>query len=247
MFDHVKLSSFGTTAHASKRLHNEDAYLLLPDHRFFAVADGMGGHKAGEIASKSALNFLKSKIEQTPNMRFRLDALTSRLIDQVQATNAHLLDISEKKPLLEGMGTTLAAVLFDGRFVIHAHLGDSRLYRLRSCKLDLLTVDHTAYRENLTKKSALVTEKHMLTKALGQTATVQPSIGYQVAFPKDRYLLCSDGLSDVLSDDEIKKYLTNPSLQSSCEELIQAAKISGSQDDITAVLIQVEFPTPPRV
>ncbi len=247
MHDHVKLSSWATSCHSTSRMHNEDAYLCLPENRFFAVADGMGGHKAGELASKSVLGFLKDKIEKTPNMRFRLDALTSRLIDQIKASNSHLLEISENKPLLEGMGTTLAAILFDGRFVIHAHLGDSRLYRLRANKLDLLTVDHTAYREKLTQKCAVLTEKHVLTKALGQTASVQPSVGYQVAFPKDRYLLCTDGLSDVLSDDTIKKYLTNPSLQTACQDLIQAAKVSGSQDDITTVLIQVEFPTLPRV
>ncbi|HPE85236.1 MAG TPA: protein phosphatase 2C domain-containing protein, partial [Chlamydiales bacterium] len=247
MFDHVKLSSHVETAQSQKRLHNEDAYLLLENHRFFAVADGMGGHNGGEIASKSALLYLQEQISSSPNTRLRLDALTHRLIDQIQGANTHLIEISQEKALLEGMGTTLAAILFDGRFAIHAHVGDSRLYRYRAGKLDKLTSDHTVYREKLTQQCAVLTQQHVLTRALGGQATVTPSIGCQVAFPKDRYLLCTDGLSDVLSDDELKKHLAIPSLQEACQSLISAAKTAGSQDDITALLIQVEFPTIPSV
>ena len=240
MFDHVKLSSFGLSKTSPRRKVNEDAYLLMD--RTFAIADGMGGHNAGAIASQSAIQYLKTLRLKTPNTRYRLEALTEIFTDYFHKTNTHVYELSQQKTNLTGMGTTFLSLLFDGRFVLHGHVGDSRLYRLRANQLSRLTSDHTVYRDSLTKKSSLLTKKHVLTKALGAEAVITPTIGAQVAFPKDRYLLCSDGLTDVLSDDTIKNHLLNPDLKTTCQNLINAATKAKSTDDITVIVVQIEFP-----
>ena len=240
--DHVKFSSNALSSQSPLRMHNEDAFLHLPEHRFFAVADGMGGHKGGEIASSIATLHLKTWMEGRPEIRQTFDVLSAQLSDEILMSNKHIWHAALAKPALEGMGTTLCTLWLDGRFAIHAHIGDSRLYRLRGDELGQLTSDHTAYREALTQKNATTTTQHVLTRALGCTPTITPSIGYQVAFPKDRFLLCTDGATDVVSKDQLKNSLAITDRQNALQHLISAARSSGSTDDITLILVDIEYP-----
>lgn len=222
------------------RSKNEDRLLTLSSHRLFAVADGMGGHKNGDIAADSAIKTLQKSIQTAYQnaAHHDLPALTQILTQAYSLANSKILEKASD------MGTTLCSLLFDGRFAIHAHVGDSRLYRLRENKLEQLTVDHSAMRERLTKKQDTENTKHILTKALGGDLSITTTIAYQVAFPKDRYLLCTDGLTDVLKSEEIKILMDDRPLQTACDELIKLARERGSLDDISTVLIQVEFPDP---
>lgn len=240
--DHVKFSSDAYSDCSPLRTHNEDGFLHLPKHRFFAVADGMGGHEGGEIASSMAILHLKTWLEARPDTRQSFELLSAQLSDEIHMLNRHIWNAALAKPAIQGMGTTLCTLWLDGRFAIHAHIGDSRLYRLRDGELNQLTSDHTAYREALTQKSATATQQHVLTKALGCTPNISPTIGYQVAFPKDRFLLCTDGATDALSENQLKNSLTTRCKHQALDSLVTAARRAGSTDDITLILVDIEYP-----
>jgi serine/threonine protein phosphatase PrpC len=217
---------------------NEDSYMV--HEPLYAVADGMGGHQGGEVASKLALETLgrlalEDSRDTAPN-----------LADAVREANRAVLDKASTDPGLHGMGTTLTAVVAGGNRVFLAHVGDSRAYLLRDGHMDQLTEDHTVVeglvREGrLTRQEAEIhPQRSILTRALGVDGEVEVEEKSQDVREGDRILLCSDGLTGMVPEQEIERILAElEDPQRAAEALVDAANDAGGQDNITAVVLDV--------
>ena len=211
---------------------NEDSYLVIAP--LYAVADGMGGHRGGEVASNLALETVQTLFEQG----------SGTLAEQVEQANRAVFDRSQKDRRVSGMGTTLTAALIDGGRVHLAHVGDSRAYLFRAGELSLLTEDHTLVHKmvvegEITEEEA-ETHPHrsILTRALGVDAAVQVDESDVEVAGGDRILLCSDGLTGMVSDEQIREILgRNPDPQPAVDELVKEANRAGGIDNITAVIL----------
>jgi serine/threonine protein phosphatase PrpC len=212
------------------RDNNEDAFESLPNQRFFALADGMGGHKAGEVASSEAVTFMCASIEElfiSLNKEFDIHHLSATLEGYIKNTNAWIHGLSKKRKAFQGMGTTLSTALFYDSHMIIGHVGDSRIYLYRQGHLTQLTKDHSIGR-------------HTLTQAIGTSLSISPQIEVVQVKPGDVYLMCSDGLPDLLNDEEIQKRINPHDIRASTDHLIDGAKAAGGYDNITVVLLKVE-------
>jgi protein phosphatase len=240
------------------RDHNEDCIEARPEIGLYVLADGMGGYNAGEVASGMATSLIADGVleEWKPADVARMDrdeamALSESLIrDQVTRANTAIYTTSQNNPECAGMGTTLVVCLFFDNFVTVAHIGDSRLYRLRGETMEQITRDHSLLQEQLDsglitpEEAKLSQNKNLVTRALGIDPAVEVEIHVHEAQADDTYLLCSDGLSDMVDDEEIRLTLltlkSNPSL--TVQQLIQAANDNGGRDNISAMLIRVAEP-----
>jgi len=244
------LISCGKSDVGHVRTNNEDVFRALDDYRFYALADGIGGSPGGEIAAHEAVFFACSAIEEyflssdeTPSTEELLPVL-SKIIGNA---SDFVYRLGQKNHSLQGMGTTLCAVLFSGSTLIHGHIGDSRLYRLREETLSQLTVDHSLYNKLILEgqlseaEARVVAPSHILSQAVGTHLGTLPEIGSTPVLPGDRYLLCSDGLSDYTPVNDIETILALPvSPEERAEMLIEVAKRGGGGDNITVLLIDVE-------
>jgi PPM family protein phosphatase len=240
------------------RDHNEDCIESRPTIGLYVLADGMGGYNAGEVASGMATSLIADGLEEawTPREVSRLGrdeakALSERLIkEQIARANSAIFTTSQNNPECAGMGTTLVMSLFYDNFLTVAHIGDSRLYRLRGEAMEQVTRDHSLLQEQLDsglitpEEAKLSQNKNLVTRALGIDPTVEPELHVYEAELDDTYLLCSDGLSDMMEDEEIRLTLitlkTNPNL--TVQQLVQAANDNGGRDNISAMLIRVAEP-----
>jgi protein phosphatase len=240
------------------RDHNEDCIESRPDIGLYVLADGMGGYNAGEVASGMATSliadgmaaaWIPSEVERLG--REEAMALADRLIrEQIARANTAIFTTSQNNPECAGMGTTLVVCLFHDNSLTVAHIGDSRLYRLRGEAMEQVTRDHSLLQEQL--DSGLITpeeakssqNKNLVTKALGIDPAVEPELHAYETQPDDIYLLCSDGLNDMVDDEEIRLTMVtlrqNPSL--TVQQLVQAANDNGGRDNISAMLIRVAEP-----
>jgi serine/threonine protein phosphatase PrpC len=204
----------------------------------FAVADGMGGHQGGEVASKLALELLRRAADGG-----------SDLAEVVREANRAVFSKASEDPGLTGMGTTLTAVVLQGDRLRLAHVGDSRMYRVRDGSMERITRDHTVV-ENLVEKGQLTPreahihpQRSILTRALGVEEDVQVDEAEVDIEPGDRLLLCSDGLTGMVDEDDILAILTrNDDPQAASDALVDAANEAGGQDNITAVVLDVDGP-----
>ncbi len=231
------------------RSHNEDCFEIDPEHQMFVVADGMGGHSHGEIASRIAVQAIRDQIAALPE---RLPASSppkhaARLRDAIRLAHERVLAAIRQDGSLHGMGTTVVGMLLDGESVAVAHVGDSRAYRLRDGKLELLTQDHTWVNEQvvagfLSEEQARVHPlKNVVTRALGGDADVEVDVREWKVLPGDLYMLCSDGLTTMLSDAEIVERLRAPArLEELCARLVRDANSRGGFDNISVVLLRIE-------
>lgn len=236
------ISVFGLSDIGIARPNNEDVWAALPEIGFFALADGMGGHLAGEIAAKEAVEHLigSAKKIQTDNTI----ELIIELKTAIEKANKWVYRLGRETASYSGMGTTLCCMQWTEGHIIYAHVGDSRIYRLRDQKLELLTQDHSLLTKWL--KSGLAEEcetpfpyKNVITRAVGTSPKANPEIATSARHPDDLFLLCTDGLSDVLPLEEIEQIiLTSPTLEETAHRLIQKAKIKGSSDNMTVLLCQ---------
>lgn len=227
---------------------NEDSYLLRPELGLFAVADGMGGHAAGEVASGIAISTVDERLAASLPSTTTADELEEALRTAVDEARTAILRRARIEPEKAGMGTTLVllAIRADGLFRI-AHVGDSRAYLLRRGELLQLTTDHTQAQElvesgHLTPREAHTHRLgHILTRALGATdPEVEPDIVGGAATPGDLLLLCSDGLTGMVDDEDLHAILSaDAPLESLADRLVEAANLRGGYDNITAVLIRV--------
>jgi len=240
------------------RDHNEDCIESRPEIGLFVLADGMGGYNAGEVASGMATSLISDGLQEAwqPHEVERMGrdeakSLSERLInEQIARANGAIYTTSQNNPECAGMGTTLVVTLFHDNFLTVAHIGDSRLYRLRGESMEQVTRDHSLLQEQLDsglitpEEAKLSQNKNLVTRALGIDPTVEPEIHVYETQPDDTYLLCSDGLSDMVEDEEIRLTLltlkTNPTL--TVQQLVQAANDNGGRDNISAMLIRVVEP-----
>jgi len=228
----------GTTDVGRQRSTNEDSLVLLPP--FFAVADGMGGAKAGEVASGLAVKVFEEEEEsQEP-----AEAQLSRIL---QEANRRIFELSTDDESRRGMGTTLTAAKVHDSDVSLAHVGDSRAYRLRDGTLEQITKDHSlvAELERSGQISPEAAEHHpqrsIITRALGPEPDVEVDTYTVPGRPGDVFLLCSDGLTSMVSDDEVASILRGADdLEAAAAELVRAANQSGGKDNITVVLFSLE-------
>lgn len=246
-FRSIALSDTGTV-----RTSNEDAWLVSADGRLLAVADGMGGHRAGEVAAALCIELLDELFEDAegprPWWRFWGPGLTgqARLVDALKRINRAIFDASRARAEYQGMGTTVVVLWLDGGQLHYAHLGDSRLYRLRGDALDQLTRDHSLL--NRFEEAGLVEAgdrrqfpyKNVIMRALGlQPVATIDAVSTEVR-PGERFLLCSDGLTDLVDATTIRERLSADSLEEGARGLIRAALEAGGVDNVTVVVAHLE-------
>jgi len=230
------------------RTANEDAFALAPELGLFLVADGMGGHVAGQVASQLAVRTAVAALEALDDAAL---PLSRRLQRCVVAANQGILDTAEAKPELRGMGTTLVALLAGGGRLALAHVGDSRAYLSRGGRLHQLTDDHTLVGELLRRgelsrdDAGTHPQRHVLTRALGAARRVEADFAELTPQVGDVILLCSDGLTQHVSDEELAEQTGgNEPLNRVCDRLIALANERGGSDNITVTLVRCEADGP---
>ncbi|MBI5251644.1 MAG: Stp1/IreP family PP2C-type Ser/Thr phosphatase [Desulfomonile tiedjei] len=229
------------TVPGKRRSTNEDSLYLNPDLGLFIVADGMGGHNAGEVASRTAVEVTATSVREGLKAGKEAEQVVR---EAIAIANKSIFEKSLNNPAWEEMGTTLLVALIVDHEVTIGHVGDSRAYIIRQSQIELLTDDHTFVFEWL--KEGLITreqarthhQRHGLTEALGVTDDVESEV---CLWPWDDnvcLLLCSDGLTDMLEDDEILAIVeTSSEPEQACSTLVTAAKGKGGKDDITVILV----------
>jgi PPM family protein phosphatase len=233
----------GLTDKGMVRSANQDAYHIDPDGRFFIVADGMGGHAGGEEASRIAIETTHTYIEK----HWDDEPDTKNLLAQALiAANDAIVADQEQNSQRADMGTTLVTILFRDDLVWSAHVGDSRLYRLRGNKLDLITEDDTWVARAMKLGQLNADEakvhplRHVLSHCLGRRDLRQINIQTQSVNPGDRVLLCSDGLTEEVPHDEIAIHLQAETNELAAQALIDAAKQHGGSDNITVIIATMQ-------
>lgn len=229
------------------RQNNEDYFKVMTDEQFFVLADGMGGHRAGEIASRKAVEEL-CRLFSEERLMFResLDIAEQLLAGIIKSVNSYIYQLGKGDREHKGMGTTLCVLFFHPEGLILGHVGDSRIYRMRRGKLDQLTKDHSLMRElidlgQLNEGEAEVfLYKNIITRAVGTDMQVVPSVRHTSVEVGDYYLMCSDGLTDMVPLDEIEEVLKNHSEDKAVKLLVETAKKNGGYDNITLVLVKVQ-------
>ena len=243
----IRVQAIGRTDVGRHRDANEDAFLVGDSS--FAVADGMGGHLAGEVASATALGPIKDLDGRV--FSDSLDA-TAALRDAVVAANREVVDKSAAAPSYRGMGTTLTAIMVEGRRAHIAHVGDSRAYLLRDGVFSQLTTDHTLVQRLIDEgrltadEAAHHPQRSVITRAIGVEQDVDVDAMTLDLQPDDRLLLCSDGLTGPVSDEAIARLLAGTDLDRIPDDMIDAANDAGGPDNITTVVLAFEeLPTAP--
>lgn len=225
---------------------NEDSYYVASEEeelKLYIVADGMGGYNGGEVASKLAIQaakqYLNSNFNEIPHDRVSIEEL---IRSSMEYANMVVFEKSKETPELEGMGTTLEICLVYGNKVYIGHVGDSRIYRIRKNIIRKLTIDHS-YVEKLVREGTITREeaenhpkKNMLMKALGCTAYVEPDVTTKGFLKDDIILMSSDGLTNMIKDEEIYKIVTED-VNQAAEKLIARANDLGGYDNITVVIV----------
>ena len=245
----------GRTDPGLVRSQNEDAIAISPARRFAILADGMGGYNAGEVASSIATAVTRDVLEsglEASEARAGDSSLDTRqihqlVVDAVQKANSVVLEAARAEPQYQGMGTTLIAAVFHAAKVTIGHVGDSRAYRFRQGELTRITRDHSLLQDQI--DAGLIDadmvryshSKNLVTRAVGVGTEMEVEIHDHCLLPGDFYLLCSDGLSDMLSDDEIRAILAQEqgALDAACNTLVQRANDNGGFDNISVILAKV--------
>jgi len=234
------------------RTNNEDNFGYDLERKIFVVCDGMGGEAAGEVASKLAVHQILSYFRSEPSIaddrgEDRQVPESSRLLRvATQLANRSIYDEALANPQHKGMGTTVVAVLFDEDSFSVAHLGDSRLYRIREKLMEQLTTDHSLVMEQV-RRGLLTSEEaghshmqNLITKALGVWETVEPELAVHSVRAGDLLLLCSDGFSRFVPEEKTLALLSGcENLQQCCDSLIESAKAMGSDDNITCLVVRI--------
>jgi protein phosphatase len=244
-----------------KRDNNEDYFLVYPEQNVFAVFDGMGGHAAGEVASSIAANevrefFTLTGKDEDATWPFKGDRDKSydenRVVTGIKLANARILEASEQDGAKKNMGTTAVLVHFverngSGPRALVAHVGDSRVYLFRKGQLQRITIDHSLVEEylrlgKLTPEEAKnFPQKNIILRALGQQKIVDVEINAIHPEPGDVFLLCTDGLSGMVSDEMMQAILQKtPSLEAAAKKLIDTANANGGIDNVTVILAQYQ-------
>jgi protein phosphatase len=242
------------------RSHNEDSIAADAANGLVVLADGMGGYNAGEVASGMATTVIVTEMRQLltgvkPHDvdKGSSEEVAARLVrEQVLKANTSIYQAAQSQPQYAGMGTTLVVCLFYDNRVLVAHLGDSRLYMLRDGKFKQVTRDHSLLQEQIdsgiitAEQAKKAAHKNLVTKALGIDPVVEPEIHEYATKPGDVYLLCSDGLCDMVEDEDIGMTLQalGGNLKLAAQQLVQMANDNGGRDNVSVILVRVlrEYP-----
>lgn len=253
MMHHVSLQFAVKTDTGLVRTHNEDAVELVEEYRMAVLADGMGGYNAGEVASSIATSVFKTSLQQRLQEAEQARPLSSKalqrlMVESVVLANAQILEAARKEPQFSGMGTTLVAASFHYNRIVLAHIGDSRAYRFRHGTLKQLTRDHSQLQDQIDaglvspEWARFAPNKNLITRALGVAPQIDVEINDFPVENDDIYLLCSDGLSDMLSGEQMIEIFEHhrDNLEVLCDTLIEAANNNGGRDNISVILAKVE-------
>jgi PPM family protein phosphatase len=251
----VRIQTGARTDLGRVRKNNEDCYQMEPSLQLFVLSDGMGGEAHGEVASKLAVQTVVTHCQQSENSRAipvfgdaqpDVSERTNRLASAIHLANKKVFEMAAADPKHKGMGATIVALWLDGQKLSFAHVGDSRAYLLRSGTLEQLTADHSLVAEKvrigvLTPQEADASEmQSVLTRAVGTGASVQVDSNEQMLLVGDTLLLCTDGLTRMVTDPEIAStLLTSASAQEAADRLIELSNEYGGQDNVSAIVLRV--------
>jgi len=242
-----------------QREHNEDSYCILSKHRLFVVADGMGGHRAGDVASHMATTEITAFFDATSadgdgvewpaEEDARLTPDQNRLVSAVKLANQRIFQASVGNRSVQGMGTTVVGALFnrDDRNMHIAHVGDSRAYRVRGGDITQLTRDHSLLNDyllvmpNMTDAQRERLPSNVITRALGMQDGVPVDVFFENVEPGDVYVLCSDGLNGMVSDDRILDIVhgAGADVETTAKALVAQANENGGEDNTTVVVVRI--------
>ncbi len=248
----LRIEVAGETNVGMKRTHNEDSFSIIEDSGLYVVADGMGGHASGEVASKMAVDSLKEFFAATSTdpertWPYKMDRAKgyeeNRLITGIKLANLRIYETAQRESGKRGMGTTIVVLFAVEEGVYVAHVGDSRIYRVRDGKIEQLTEDHSLLNDYIKMKRLTPEEianfphKNVIVRALGMKDTVKVDTRFEAPRQGDVYILCSDGLSGPVEDPEMLEIVTkHADLKTAASKLIERANENGGPDNITAVL-----------
>jgi PPM family protein phosphatase len=241
------LSAIGKTDPGMVRDHNEDNYFIDEKMKLFIVADGVGGHQAGEKASEMVVEILPEKIRKIfgEKKEYKFEELVGRISAAITEVNRDVNFASTEKAAFRGMGSTVVSCVIYQNRGIFSYMGDSRAYLLRESFIARLTEDHTVVglmmkMGDLTQEEAdLHPMRHVITRHVGMDGEFGPDTVIVDLKPGDTILMCTDGLSDMISDTEINKIITsNPDIDKAGKKLIQAANNAGGRDNVTVLLVK---------
>ena len=248
----ARILAAGNTDVGRKRTHNEDFFALVEPERLYLVADGMGGHSSGEVASQMAINTMSEFYQATSadpeaTRPYKMDKTRgyeeNRLVTGIKLANRRIYEAAQREQRLHGMGTTIVSLLFVHDQCLIGHVGDSRVYRLRGSSVEQLTEDHSLLNDYMKMKSMTQDEvdnfphKNVIVRALGMKETVKVDAILDTPQPGDTYLLCSDGLSGQLSADEMRDIVNrHKDLKAAGQALVDRANEAGGPDNITVLL-----------
>ncbi len=263
----MRIKAFGLSDVGKKREKNEDSFLINADLMLYAVADGMGGHLGGDIASRMAIETLETTVkalEVDPESTLEEGTIAVRpgeyqgyLRYAIALASQRIYERSKLDQALSGMGTTSVVLLFRNNKVYIANVGDSRVYRVRGEKIVQITRDHSLVGEQM--RAGIISPedarshrlKNVITRSVGFQEDVEADIDIRVLKEGDRFLLCSDGLCNMLDDGQIRDIASTNDLEPACRRLVDLANERGGDDNITVVMTEVEslsadpMPEPP--
>ncbi|HKA89267.1 MAG TPA: Stp1/IreP family PP2C-type Ser/Thr phosphatase [Haliangiales bacterium] len=250
----MKIRYAAKTDVGQKRNHNEDYFSLIEDEQLFIVADGMGGHASGEVASKMAAEtvgeFYQRTKDEDATWPYKVDRslsyIENRLVCGIKLANFRIFEAANRDIRFKGMGTTIVSALIKADKIYLAHVGDSRCYRIRDHKIQQLTRDHSLLEDYKEAKPDMTEEeqrnfphKNVITRALGMRDTVQVDVKPHQIMDGDYYVMCSDGLSGMVDDEHIREIVARgKSLERVVEELVDQANRAGGTDNITTLVLQ---------
>jgi len=250
----MKMLSAGLTDIGRKRENNEDLFYNDDQLGIYIVADGMGGHRAGEVASSTVVSSIKdymeafhtSSVAQEEGENIMSPAATA-VCHSVELANRVVYQLSQDQGSFKGMGSTAAVAYINDDTLVTANVGDSRIYLIRDNGIEQLTQDHTLLAEQMRKNpdwdpnTASIPMKHILLRAVGIHDSVEADVYEIQPLPGDLVLMCSDGLTDMLSDEEIQRLVVEGGpLEEICGRLVDRANEKGGSDNITVLLVQIQ-------
>jgi protein phosphatase len=250
----IEIESAGITDVGRRREQNEDSWFCDDDMGLYVVADGMGGHKAGEVASKLVVDTIRDYIDKNQNdyeaeslidTDEKLSKEARRLLASIHLSNRVVHRAAQGNEEYKGMGSTVSAVYFTNKTFIVANVGDSLVYLIRDGEIDLLSVPHTLVAEQAAldpDNAELLWNdfKHVLTRAMGVDESVKADINEIPFYKEDIIVISSDGLTDKASPEEILELVYNQRSDKACQGLVDLANARGGEDNITAIVIRIK-------
>jgi protein phosphatase len=249
----IVVESAGMTDVGKKRKGNEDSLYLDDDLKIYVVADGMGGHQAGEVASglvvETIQNYMQSirnnhDAEELVDIDKRLSKEANRLLSSIHLSNRVVFQKASDRPGYKGMGSTVSIIFFTDHTAIAANVGDSPIYLIRNDEVNNLSVPHTVIAEQMAinpdaERQLSHNFKHMLTRAMGIDRTVEPDTCEIQCFRDDHIVIASDGLTDKVSPEEIRDVVREAPPRAACQTLVDLANDRGGDDNITVIVLKV--------